>query len=450
PEDYHLAEIEERIRQLRQGVARENQADAALCFLELDLLLTDAYLTYAADLKTGRVENPKWHAHILEEDLSELLQNAVNAGRIEPSLKDLLPKHENYDKLAKVLARYRTVSYGGGWGFVQEGPTMRLGDRDDRVKSLRARLLISDDYEGSLAGDLALFDEDLLEAVKKFQLRHGLEPDGLVGKKTLEELNVPVEERIKQIKVNMERWRWLPNLLGDRYILVNIANFQTDVVEGTTTVLTMKSIVGREFRHTPVFSDKMTYLVLNPYWNVPLKLAVEDIIPQVRKDPGYLAKNHMKVLKGWGAGEYEIDPNTIDWWKMNEDNFPYRFRQDPGPYNALGRIKFMFPNEHAVYIHDTPAKGLFKETSRDLSSGCIRIDKPLKLAEYLLSEDPAWDLNRIVEELDTKVDLSVRLPRPINIHILYWTTWIDERGLLSFRNDIYGRDRRVYQALYKP
>ncbi|UCE07671.1 MAG: L,D-transpeptidase family protein, partial [bacterium] len=257
------------------------------------------------------------------------------------------------------------------------------------------------------------------ESIRKFQQRHGLDVDGAIGTKTLAALNTSVDDRIRQIEVNMERWRWLPQDLGKRHILVNIANFELDVVEDGNQVLTMLVIVGKTYRRTPVFSDKMTYLVLNPYWHVPPNLARQDILPQIKKDSTYLARKKIKVFDSWGADTKEIDPKTIDWSKVTIKNLIYRFRQDPGLENALGRIKFMFPNQFNVYLHDTPSLELFKKMVRDFSSGCIRIEKPIDLAEYVLRGDPKWTRKDILAALAKGVEQTVRLPEPIPIHLLY-------------------------------
>jgi murein L,D-transpeptidase YcbB/YkuD len=209
----------------------------------------------------------------------------------------------------------------------------------------------------------------------------------------------------------------------------------------------MKVVVGKPYWHTPVFSDQMTYLVLNPYWNVPRSIAIDEVIPKIQNNPEYLFEQNMKVLSGWGEDQEEIDRTTIVWDDMNADTFKYRFRQEPGPKNPLGRIKFMFPNEFGVYLHDTPSKQLFERTVRVFSHGCIRLEKPLDLAEYVLRKDPKWTREKIQAEIDTGTMHEVRLPEPINIHILYLTAWVDEDGLLHFRNDIYGRDKKLDEAL---
>jgi murein L,D-transpeptidase YcbB/YkuD len=247
----------------------------------------------------------------------------------------------------------------------------------------------------------------------------------------------------------MERWRWLPLDLGARHILVNMANFELDLVEGESVVMVMRVIVGKGYRRTPVFSDKITYLVLNPFWHVPPGIAIKDKLPLIKKDPDYLSKQHMRLLQGWGAETKEIDPKTIDWSTVSAKNFHFRLRQDPGPMNALGRVKFMFPNRFNVYLHDTPSKDLFEKTTRTFSSGCIRIEKPIELVEYLLRDDPRWTHENIVAALEKTEEITIQLRSPVPIHLLYWTAFVENDGLVHFRDDIYGRDRRLDQALRK-
>jgi murein L,D-transpeptidase YcbB/YkuD len=295
--------------------------------------------------------------------------------------------------------------------------------------------------------DADVFDEGVENAVKRFQSRHGLIQDGVVGPATIGELNVRPEERIRQIEVNMERWRWLHETMGDRHIFVNVANFELGVVEGRHRVMTMRTIVGKHYQRTPVFSAQMTHLVLNPYWNVPASIAVREMLPLIRKNLDYLKNNSIKVFLVHGSGKTEVDPSTVEWASVSSEEFNYFFRQEAGPKNSLGRIKFMFPNKFNVYLHDTPHKELFERPVRQFSHGCIRIEKPLELAEYLLRGDPRWTQEDLLRALDGSVDRAVKLPRPIGVHVLYWTAWVDEEGTVQFRDDVYGRDMLVARAL---
>jgi murein L,D-transpeptidase YcbB/YkuD len=284
-------------------------------------------------------------------------------------------------------------------------------------------------------------------ALRRFQRRHGLAADGLVSPATLAALNVPVTARIRQLELNMERWRWLPRELSSRYILVNIANAALEVVEDGRSVLRMRVVVGRPDRRTPVLSARMTALVLSPYWHVPPRITTEDQLPLIRKDPAYLTRQSMTIMQGRGAEARPIDPSTIDWSKMTAETFPYHLRQDPGPHNALGRMKFMFPNRFQVYLHDTPTRGLFAKPVRALSSGCIRLERPIDLAAYILRDDPRWSRDKILAAIEQRTAHVVRLPAPIPVHLVYWTAWIQPDGEVHFRQDIYGDDHALENAL---
>jgi murein L,D-transpeptidase YcbB/YkuD len=453
PNDYHLKKITALMIEINKNYGKRQNFNAAM-LAELDLLLTDAFLIYSAHLLEGRT-NPvtrcaEWNAECEEADLATVLQNALLSGTIERTISDLLPREPNYFLLCRKRSEYIAIMNKGGWPLIPAGPDLNKGDYEERVPAIRERLTMVGDRPRKKVKEELLFDDDLDEAVRQFQKRHGLASNGKIDARTLMAMNVPVAERLRQIEVNMERWRWCERDFGERYILINIANFELDVVEHDTTVLSIKAIVGKPYRSTPVFSGKMTYLVLNPSWNVPKTIAVEDIIPRVIKDKGYLTRNNYKVLQGWGNSEREIDPSTINWVALNENYFLYRFRQDPGPTNALGRIKFMFPNEYDVYIHDTPARELFSKDSRDFSSGCIRIERPIELAEYVLNDTIKWGKKQIVQVTKESSERTVGLPRPFPVHLLYWTAWVTDKGILQFRNDIYDRDKDIYQALNQP
>ncbi len=450
PDDYHLEKIEALVSELNGRTRKEPRLTAAKS-VDLDLLMTDAYLVYGSHLLAGRVNpetiDPEWHARRREADLAGVLEEALREERIEESLEALLPPQPGYARLRQALERYRELAVEGGWSRLPEGGKLQLGDRGEAVTSLRNRLVMTGDLGESAEENLDGFDEEVDGAVRRFQARHGLDIDGVVGPATRRALNVRVEERVSQIEINMERWRWLPQDLGWRFILINIANFELDVVEDEKNVMTMRIVVGRQYRRTPVFSDRMTYIVLCPFWNIPPGIVEKDVIPAVRKDPDYLSKQQIKVFQGWGAESKEIDPYSVHWSKVSLKDPPYRFRQDSGPNNSLGRIKFMFPNKFNVYLHDTPARELFAKTVRTFSSGCIRIEKPIELAEYVLSGDPKWSRKTILAEIEKWSEQTVLLPEAIPVHILYWTSWVEEDGTVHFREDVYGRDQLLISAL---
>ena len=450
PAFYHLAELNRLQERIREDLSQGQPLDPDR-LADLDLLCTDAFLIYGTHLFAGCLNpetiDPEWTALRADIDLADALEKSLEADALMETLKQLRPPQPGYIRLRRALAQYRDIVAGGGWPLTPGGPTLHPGDSGDRVMILRQRLRVTGDHPGEPAERVGLFDEQLELAVTRFQWRHGLDPDGMVGPATLAELNVPAEDRLRQLAVNMQRWCWLPHYLGLRYILVNIADFKLDVIETGRLVLSMRVVVGRDYRRTPVFTDQMTHLVLNPYWNIPESIAIEDMLPKIKKDRGYLAAEKIRIFQGWSADAPAIDPGTIDWDRVSTGSFPYRLRQDPGPANALGRVKFMFPNKHNVYLHDTPARQLFQQTERAFSSGCIRVEEPIDLAAYLLQKDPEWSREAILAAIEKGEERSIPLPEPIAIHLLYWTAWVDQTQTVHFRKDIYGRDRLIDEAL---
>jgi murein L,D-transpeptidase YcbB/YkuD len=358
-----------------------------------------------------------------------------------------VPPYPEVRRLAAALDDLQRTADTGGWPLVPAGEPLRPGDASVRVPELRDRLLATGDLPepGVLSAD-PFYGPELVAAVLHFQRRHGLADDGVVGTRTLAALNVPVERRIDQVRVNLERWRWLPADLGEHHLRVNIAGFELDEVQSGWITYSARVIVGRQYTKTPVFSSEITHLVLNPYWSVPSGIARREILPAVKKDPSYLAREGFDVLAAGGPA-VPIDPATIDWSELSAARLPYVFRQRPGPGNSLGRIKFVFPNPYDVYLHDTPARSLFEREVRAFSHGCIRLQNPLELADRLLAGDPAWTPERLRAEIASGRKQSVRLPAPLPIHVVYFTAWVDGAGTLHFRNDVYGRDAAVLDAL---
>ena len=451
PDAYHLKRIEELMTETQLELMT-NQPELPEKLADLDLLLTDAFLLFGSHLSNGCV-NPEticsqWLIKSHHANLVEALQSALQQRDVAAVLNKLRPQHAGYAALKGALARYRERMTLGGWVYVPEGTHLKRGDRGHRVAALRARLNVPvwpDNWNKDVSD---LFDAPLERAVLEFQRRHGLDADGIVGPATLAALNVRVEDRLRQIKLNMERWRWLPHDFGKRYILVNIPNFQLDMIEQNEIVLKMRVIVGKKGRQTPVFNGRMTYMELNPYWHIPPPIAKEDILPEIQRDAQYLDKQKIRVFENWQAEALELDPAFIEWSQIAPADLSFKFVQDPGPLNALGRLKFMFPNRFSVYIHDTPARGIFKYAKRSFSSGCIRIEKPIELAEYLLKDNPEWTQNELVDTIDSTETRIVRLLEPISVQIVYITAWADEDGEpVHFRDDVYDRDKPLYQAL---
>jgi murein L,D-transpeptidase YcbB/YkuD len=315
---------------------------------------------------------------------------------------------------------------------------------------LRRRLAATGELPAGAEAADDLLDAPLAAALRRFQERHGLEPDAVAGRRTLSELNTPAALRARQIEANLERLRWLPRDLGPRRLLVNIADFRLELTEAGAPALTMRVIAGRQARRTPFFAGEITSILLNPPWTVPLKIAIEDKLPLILDNRDFFKEQGFRVLAPSGKGWREIDPADVDWTRLSESRFPYRLRQDPGPKNALGRVKFQVPNRHDIYLHDTPSRGLFARAERTFSSGCIRVERAVDLAVRLLAADPAWTRARVEETIAAGATVSVPLPEPMPVYLLYWTAWVDRTGALQLREDVYGRDTALIEALTRP
>lgn len=448
PEYYHLGIIEGFLgKAYKPGENASSVSPETLA--NLDLLLSDSFFTLAHHLSAGCVDpvtlQPEWSLSA-DADLATLLAGALSKHRVAETLRKMTPGTPEYEALRETLARYRRMARKGNQAPVRGGRLLEEGVISPRVPSLRERLTFLGDLDSrSPAGEL--FGRNLERAVLRFQERHGLKVDGIVGPSTIAALNIPAADREKQLIVNLERMRWSDRERPDRYLIVNIARFELDLIEEENVILSMKVVVGKPYLDTPVFRGRMTYLVLNPAWNIPDSIAKKEILPKVKKDPSYLDRENIDVLRGWGDDEEQIDPTGIDWHSITAGNLDFRFRQEPGSLNPLGRIKFMFPNKFNVYLHDTPARNLFSENVRTFSHGCIRIEKPLELAEYLLKGDPHWTKEEIAAAIEQGDTMEVRLPRPIDVYIDYVTAWVDKNRSAEFRKDIYGRDAYLYEAL---
>ena len=447
-DDYLLVQLEGLIG-LQETFARKSLPLAAQNRAVLDLFLSQAFLTFASHMVEGQVD-PKlahvdWRARQRKVDLLKLLKYALDNDRMPQVLEGLYPPHEEYRNLVAALARYQELSALGGWPVIPSGPAIRPGDRDSRVRLLKNLLQTTGDLGMAVEAE-SLYDQETVAAVMKFQSRHGLVDDGVIGSKTVAAMNVPVEERIRQIELNLERWRWMPKSFGKRHIRVNVADFSLVVIDDGETVLQMPVIVGTQYRKTPVFSAQMTYLEFAPYWIVPPTILREDKLPIIKHNWHYIKEKHFQIVS-LSDEETFINPEEVDWQKINVENFPGLLRMEPGPWNPLGRVKFMFPNRFNVYLHDTNESYLFDNNVRSFSSGCIRIEKPDELAYFLLGEELGAER---LEELFTASE-PVQIPiKPVPVHIQYWTAWVDQEGLVNFRPDVYFRDLDLEVALKNP
>lgn len=451
PQRLHAAELSELL-----GVPSQRLASAVNIsqhnhgnLLKVDQLLTSAFKLLVNEVMNGRVSASKsqryWFAEqetVNADDWWQMLQ--LQPGSLHQILADLVEENSPIEPLLGELQRLQALNETGGWPEIPKGPTIEPGDDSMRISVLRSRLTISGDYDPATdSGSASVYTTSLQDAVAKFQARHGLVTDGLVGPATLKALNTSVQQRIDQIQVNIERQRWMPKSFGDRYIVTNIPDYRLRVVNGGETTLQMPVVVGKPKHMTPVFSAEMDHVVVNPTWTVPRSIANNELVPSERANPGYL-QNKGYILLASDGSRVSYDSLSPDVWQKS--SFPYTIRQPAGKRNALGKVKFMFPNRHSIYLHDTPAKKLFAKNKRAFSHGCVRVGEPRELANHLLAQE-GWSSEKIDNLFARKRTKRVELSRPIQNHIVYITSWVDDNGVLQFRNDVYGQDKRVAKAL---
>ncbi|MGD9140241.1 MAG: L,D-transpeptidase family protein [bacterium] len=447
PEDYLYAEIK-RVNAEMAGTANPGPELAA----DREMLLMDSLFRMAYHVEFGKVDperlDPNWNIHreFRSEGLAEQMENVLGSAGIEEYIEKAKPQHQLYSCLKATLQKYRRIQAEGGWEPVPADGVLKKGMTRDNVVALRERLRVAGDLPGEASAASGDFDEQLEDAVRRFQVRHGLAGDGVVGKATFEALNVPVEDRINQLRANLERARWVLQDFTDTFVMVNIAGFRVNYVEDNRIRWSTRAQVGQPYRQTPVFRADMKYIVFNPTWTVPPTILEKDVLPAIQKDIGYLEKKNMVVLDRSGKA---VDPGSVAWSKYRGPDLPYTIRQEPGPGNALGRVKFIFPNKHFIFLHDTPSKSLFDRAERAFSSGCIRVQHPFELAEILLA-DRGYDQARIAEVLDTGKEENVYLTKPVPTLLLYWTAFTTLDGGCNFRKDVYERDPAIIAALDGP
>ena len=441
PDDYHLQAIITSGEILKINPSFDRQ-------VEYDLLLSDALILLGNHKSYGKVkesfnlEIPASHVF-----LPALYLDSIKSGTLLKTLDDLSPHPQMYADLKYALEKYRKIAGNGGWPSIPPGPGIKLGMHDDRVIALRTRLIITGELS-QLGSDPSLFDADLSKAIKSFQTQHSMDADGVLGKTTLVEMNRSVAERISQIRVDLERTRWVLHDLPSSYLIVDIAGFWVKYYQNGILAWSSKVIVGQPVHQTPILRSAVTYLVLNPTWTIPSSIAKKETIPEIIKNKYYIKKEHLRVLSSNGD---EIDPSTIPWRQYGNKTFPYALRQDPGKDNSLGLIKFIFPNKYQVYLHDTPGKMLFDRTKRAFSHGCIRTQNPLELGKLLIANDIGNPINsaNFDQILSSGKTTTVQFIQPLPIFLLYWTTSI--HGLdVWFKPDLYNRNQDVHVALDGP
>ncbi|SFL06508.1 Murein L,D-transpeptidase YcbB/YkuD [Nitrosomonas aestuarii] len=430
-------------------LATEN---SSLSRYELEFRTTLTLLQYAHDLYRGRFTaseiDPDWHIPQPDFDSVGFLLRTASSNNLQQSLESIAPNIPSYQLFKKALAKYRElVTNQISWQQIPNVSLLRPDDSHPVIPLIRTRITQAYETHGKIEYHLVSseeskksnrYDINLVRAIKAFQLQHGLNADGIIGKNTLNALNKTPSEKIQQLRISMERLRWLPRDLGDRYLLVNIAGFQLAAVENDQNIFDMRIIVGRNYRSTPSFHSRITHMIVNPYWNIPASIARKDLLPKQQQDPGYFNSQKIRVYPDYNYSSAPIDPNTIDW-RAIKNRFPYALRQEPGILNALGSIKFMLPNHFSIYLHDTPSKALFNREIRTFSSGCIRLEKPLLLAEFALRTSTSAE--KINEQINTGRTVQINLPEPLPTYIVYLTAWVDSQHTIHYSPDSYGRDR---------
>ncbi len=444
PEDYHLSDLE-RVQEMLANGRELNAVERAA----LDIAMTDSLIRLGYHQRFGKVNpyelDPTWNfsRELQGRDPAAVIQEGIDAASLTEFRDRVFPRVELYRQLQSFLAEYRGIAEAGGWPMVPAGPTLRPGDRDDRLAVLAQRLAVTGDLPPGADVDEMTYGGALETAVRNFQERHGLDADGIVGPATISAMNVPVGQRIDQLRINLERARWVLDNLGDDFVIVNIAGFRAYLYRDRKEQWSTRVVVGKTYHKTPVFRSEMKYVVFNPTWTVPYSIATKEMLPRVKQDPNYLPSRNFEVRDRDGN---VIDPASVDWSRLSRGNFPYTFVQRPGTNNALGEIKFMFPNKYSVYLHDTPSKSLFGRSGRTFSHGCVRVEHPFDFAEVLLGPD-GWDAERVQAERMRRETRSIFLSQPMPVLLLYWTAEVGADGRIRFYEDVYERDQAILDAL---
>jgi murein L,D-transpeptidase YcbB/YkuD len=447
PNDYHLVRISKILANTKYNKLKPLEA------ANLDMLLTDALMLYSSHLVAGKVEqsqiSSKWDIDINQrpKGIDSLVAVTLKNNNIKWALQGLKPNHYFYLLMKQNLKKYRDIARNGGWPKIPSVDKLEKGDKDERIAIIRKYLEINNDLVSTKVDNDSLFDNVLELAVKKFQERHNLTVDGVIGKGTLEQMNVPVEDRIEQIRINLERARWVLHNPEDDFLMVNIAGFKVRRIKNKQEIFSSRVIVGKYHKSTPIFKDTMQYIILNPTWTLPYSIATSETLPKLKKDRGYLAAKHMIIMDRSGK---VLNPKKINFHKYSAGNFPFIVRQEAGPWNSLGQVKFIFPNKNSIYLHDTPARNLFNMQDRAFSHGCIRTEDKWGLLMSLMDDPKVWNMDKINEILASGETTRIDLPKPLPIYLLYWTTGVDRQGNIYFIKDVYKRDPAVLKALNLP
>ncbi len=438
-EDYHGERILSRVDNLKKLDEKEKS--------ELDVLLTDSFLKFGEHLLNGILDPRElhsiWDTPRNEEDLMALLKEVTDKKDITIAMDKLRPSHLVYKQLIASSKEYNNLrTKSQDWKDIPSGEMIKHNKRDARIPLIQERLKILG-YLDTIQAGVTENNKYIQNAIEKFQGDNGLQADGIIGNTTIELLNLDYQKRYEQIQVNLERWRWYPRDLGEHFIIVNIANFNLDVIKANDTVHRHRTMVGTEARKTPVFSEEIKFIVFNPTWTIPPTIQNDDVIPGMRKNSGYLASKKINVYDSSGN---QVDPSGINW--SSDDAKRYTYMQNPGASNPLGRVKIIYPNKYFIYLHDTPSQALFERNSRDQSSGCVRVEHAVDLAKYLLSDQDEYSSNVIDDIIAKGTTRQIKMKQKVNVHHFYWTAW-RENGETRFTADIYDYDRNTYEALRK-
>ncbi len=446
PRDYHAQGLFILLKKIKK-----ERGDRGWLRAKLDILLTDGVLLYASHLVNGKVAPStlaeSWNyerMQFLPEEVVKELNNHVDNKTIEQALRALIPQSDNYLELKKGLAEFTRLAHNYRFKKIELTSTVHPGQNHPKLPEIRYRLYLLGLL--SVPSDDTYYDNELYRSVIRFQRKFHLDIDGLIGPGTLAALNVPFAQRADQIRANMERVRWITDDLSDDVLVVNIAGFRLWLFRDGEDIWTTEVMTGSVRTQTPVFKARMSYLVFNPTWTVPRSI-IREMMPKFKDDPNYINEHNYRLVDRNGN---RVMPESLDWSALGKNNFPYRLVQMPGEGNALGRVKFIFPNEHAIYLHDTPSKHLFAESNRAFSHGCIRVNKPLRLAELLLNDERLWKPEDIDAVVNNKTLRQVQLNKPVDVIIMYWTVQPTDFGELGFVDDVYDRDRALLTALDKP
>jgi L,D-transpeptidase YcbB len=450
PKDYQIKDFNELFKSLEK--AKKDTVRFRELQKEIDVALSATYFVWASDYYRGRViprenKNVQWDVKRNKIKLHKALATVLHLRKSKYDYADFKPLHQQYANLKKSLAVYRGIKNAGGWPIISTGKVLKPGDKSPAVIALRKRMFNAGEKRATAdTVNNDIYDSQLVNAVKSFQTSHGLTPNGQVGGETLRLLNIPIEQRIKTIILNMERWRWIPKSFEPDYLLVNIPEFELRVYEKGQEKVNMKVIVGKTMNSTPIFSDKLEYVVLSPYWNVPMSILQKELAPNLINNPNYLERLDMEVVTAKGE---PIDPSSINWGSINEQNFKYIVRRRPGPKNDLGDVKFIFPNTNDIYLHDTPHDQLFSKASRDFSHGCVRVERPIDLAVYLLRNVPGYSRARIKSIIAEREEKYVPVKQKLPVYLVYFTAKADSKGNVKFYEDIYSHDKVLASQYFK-